>query len=42
MNSKTRAKVITPDSETDWFVIIGVPQLNTLAPFLFIPRDSDL
>ena len=42
MNSKTRDKVITPDSETDWFDIIGVLQLDTLAPMLYIPREINL
>ena len=37
MYSKTRAKVITTDGETDWFdIIAGVLQGDTLAPFLFI------
>ena len=37
MYSKTRAKVITTDGETDWFDIIeGVLQGDTLAPFLFM------
>ena len=36
MYSNTRAKVITPDGETDWFEILaGVLQGDTLAPFLF-------
>ena len=37
MYSKTRAKVITTNGETDWFdIIAGVLQVDTLAPFLFI------
>ena len=36
MYRNTRAKVITPDGETDWFEILaGVLQGDTLAPFLF-------
>ena len=36
MYSNTRAKVITPDGETEWFdILAGVLQGDTLAPFLF-------
>ena len=34
--SNTRARVITPDGETDWFdIVAGVLQGDTLAPYLF-------
>ena len=37
MYTNTRAKVITPDGETDEFnILAGVLQGDTLAPFLFI------
>ena len=36
MYSNTRAKVISPDGETEWFEFVaGVLQGDTLAPFLF-------
>ena len=32
-----RAKVLSPDGETDWFnLFVGVLQGDTLAPYLFI------
>ena len=37
MYSNTRAKVVSPDGETDLFdIIMGVLQGDTLAPFLFV------
>lgn len=37
MYTNTRAKVVTPDGESDWFnITAGVLQGDTVAPFLFV------
>ena len=37
VSKKMKVKVYSPDGDTDYFnIVAGVPQGNTLAPYLFI------